>query len=89
MDRLYESLDASTNGVVKDLTAIWLKILKTKCDEWRGCIDLTETEGKCIVQNIDAYFSNQVLHNGSLRMNTYLSQRLLQAVYWQQKITTT
>ena len=39
----YESLDASTNGVVKDLAAIWLKTLKTKCDEWKE-FNLTETE---------------------------------------------
>ena len=37
----YESLDASINGVVKELTAIRLKTLKTKCDEWKE-FNLTE-----------------------------------------------
>ena len=39
----YESLDASTNGVVKERTAIRLKTLKTKCDKWKE-FNLTETE---------------------------------------------
>ena len=39
----YESLDARINGVVKELTAIWLKTFETKCDEWKE-FNLAETE---------------------------------------------
>ena len=55
----YKSLDASTNNDVKELTAIRLKTLRTKCDEWKK-FNLTGTEEESIVKSIELYFSNQV-----------------------------